>query len=88
MLNVLRGLVLNPLLVAFARGAVEAAVMAALLYAGDATVLEGVVPEEMKMWVPLIVLALRQLEGVADKIDPDKQRRRDVIRAAEGDGGA
>jgi hypothetical protein len=76
---ILRGLVLNPLLVAFARGLLEAAAMAALLFAAD-YVTGGHLPEEYKLFGPMILLALRQIEGVADKIDPAKQRRRDALR--------
>ena len=78
--NVFRGLVLNPLLVAFARGSAEAFVMGVLLIISDATYLEGVLPDELMAFIPLIVLTLRQAEGVADKLDPAKQRRRDALR--------
>ena len=77
---ILRGLVLNPLLVAFARGLAEAAAMAGLLFALD-FVAGGHLPEEYKLFAPMILLGLRQLEGVVDRIDPAKQRRRDALRA-------
>ena len=79
MFKILRGLILNPVLVGFARGLAEAAAMAALLFAFE-FVSGGNLPDEMQMWVPIITLGLRQLEGIADKIDPAKQRRRDVLR--------
>lgn len=79
MLAVLRGLVLNPLLVAFARGLLEAAAMAAILFAGE-YVTGGNLDDGLQMWAPIILLMLRQLEGLADRIDPAKQRRRDALR--------
>lgn len=89
-ITVLRGLVLNPLLVAFARGILEAIAMAGLLFASEWLTTADV--GEFKLYVPLAVLALRQLEGVFDKIDPSKQRRRDALReegkVAEVTGGA
>ena len=81
-LAVLRGLVLNPPMVAFARGALEAGVMAILVYGSDATYLKDALPEEWKPFAPLAVLVLRQAEGFADKIDPAKKRRRDELRDA------
>lgn len=79
MLKVLRGLVLNPTLVAFARGVAEAAAMAALFVAieffSDANL-----PDELKTWAPLALFVLRQGEGLIDQIDPAKARRRDVLR--------
>lgn len=83
---VLRGLVLNPLLVGFARDVLESAAMAAILLASDATFLDGVVPESLKVYIPLIVMALRTTEAAADKIDPAKQRRRDALREADTTG--
>lgn len=81
-LAVLRGLVLNPLLVAFARGLLEAALMAGLLFGIDALTSGVGVPDELKIYAPFALLVLRQLEGVVDKIDPMKQRRRDVLRSS------
>jgi hypothetical protein len=78
---VLRGLVLNPLLVAFARGLLEAAGMAALLVASD-YVASDALPDEYKMYVPLVQLGFRMVEGAWDKVDPAKQRRRDELRDA------
>lgn len=78
---VFRGLILNPLLVAFARGIAEAAAFAAILTATE-LVVAGNLPDYLQPYGALIVLGLRQLEGVADKIDPAKQRRRDELREA------
>ena len=78
-LKVLRGLVLNPLLVATFRGMLEAAAMAAIVVLGD-QMASGNVPDEFKMWIPLGTLGLRVVEGLADKIDPAKKRRRDTLR--------
>jgi hypothetical protein len=80
LIAVLRGLVLNPLLVAFARGILEAAAMAGILFASE--YLTTAELGDFKMYAPLAVLFLRQLEGVVDKIDPAKQRRRDELRDA------
>lgn len=89
---VLRGLVLNPRLVAFARGLVEAAVMGALVIAGDMLVSGDGIPDEYRFLVPLATLTVRFLEGHADAIDPAKKRRRDTLReegaAAEVSNGA
>lgn len=75
----LRGLILNPILVAFARGLLESAVMGGLVFAADYASSDRL-PDEYKLYGPLAVLVIRQLEGVADKIDAAKQRRRDVLR--------
>lgn len=91
-LNVFRGLVLNPRLVAFARGSAEAFVMGLILILSDATWLGEQLPEILKPLIPMIVLGLRMVEGHADAIDPAKQRRRDALRGeaatAEITGGA
>ncbi len=80
-LQVLRGLILNPVLVSMARGVLEAAAMAGILALSDAMA-SGNLPDEYKMWVPLGTLGLRVVEGLADKIDPAKKRRRDTLREA------
>lgn len=77
---ILRGLVLNPRLVAFARGLVEAAVMGALVIAGDMLVSGDGIPDEYRFLVPIATLVIRFMEGHADAIDPSKQRRRDALR--------
>lgn len=79
-LNVLRGLVLNPRLVAFARGSLEAFAMGLILIFSDATWLGEQLPEILKPLIPMIVLGMRMVEGHADAIDPAKQRRRDALR--------
>lgn len=62
-----------PWLVALARGVAEAAVLAVL---GALIVALGdVTTGELAPWAPIGVLALRQLEGIADqRIDPTRQR--------------
>lgn len=62
-----------PWLVAFLRGLLEAAVLAAI---GAAIVALGEVEAgELAPWAPIGVLALRQIEGLADqRIDPTRQR--------------
>ena len=81
MFKVLRGLVLNPLLVAFARGLAEALAFTAIAF-GIEFFSDANLSDQLQMWAPLAILLLRQAEGVADKIDPAKQRRRDVLRDA------
>ena len=76
---VFRGLVLNPLLVSFARGTAEAAAMAAILVGYEALASKDL-PAEIQPFAFLGVLGLRMVEGFADKIDPAKQRRRDALR--------
>lgn len=77
---ILRGLVLNPRLVAGARGLLEAGIMAVILLASDATFLNSTLPDGLHALIPTIVLALRFAEGHMDAIDPSKQRRRDALR--------
>ncbi len=79
MFDILRGLVLNPILVAAARGILEAAAMAGLITAGEA-VAAGNLPDWVQPYAFIFVFLLRQAEGIADKIDPAKQRRRDLLR--------
>lgn len=78
-LDILRGLVLNPVLVAFARGVVEATVFFAVYLVGDA-IAAGELADEVGQLGPFILLGLRTIEGVIDRIDPAKQRRRDALR--------
>lgn len=78
MLKVLRGLVLNPVLVAFARGLAEAAAMAGILF-GIEFISGGNLPDNLQLLAPILLLVLRQAEGIADRIDPAKQRRREVL---------
>lgn len=76
-LDVLRGLVLNPVLTAFARGLLEAVAFLVLYSVADYVV---TLPDIN----PLILVALPTLvrtgEGVVDKIDSAKQRQRDALR--------
>jgi len=74
LIDAFRGLHLPPWVVALVRGFAEAVVFAGILFlinyldAGD-------VPDDLRVWAPILVLLLRQLEGVADQIDPAKRRR-------------
>ena len=74
MLNLLRGLDFPPALVGLLRGAIEAGAIAAIgaiiIVLSDADL-----PEEWKFAIPLAVQGLRFLEGLADQVDPSKQRR-------------
>lgn len=71
-MDFLRGLTTPALLVGIARGVVEAAVMAGL---GEVLV---VLPQidwgQYAMWSPAVYAGIRALEGLADHIDPRKQR--------------
>jgi hypothetical protein len=78
MLKILRGLVLNPVLVSFARGIAEAMAMAGILFAGE-FLLSSNIPDQYQFLVPAGTYLLRQLEGIADAIDPMKQRRREIL---------
>ncbi len=78
-MKVLRGLILNPVLVGFARGLAEAALMAAIMF-GIEYFSDANLPDKFQLLAPFVLFALRQGEGIVDKIDPAKQRRRDVLR--------
>lgn len=64
---------MRPVVVAFLRGALEAAVLAVI---GVAVVALGdVTTGQLAPWAPIALLALRQIEGLVDqKIDPTTQR--------------
>lgn len=79
-LDILRGIVLNPVLTAFARGLAEALVFLALYSVSDA-IAGGALADEVGQAGPFILIGLRSLEGVVDKIDSAKQRQRDAVRA-------
>lgn len=85
MVSILRGLVLNPMLVAFARGLLEAIVLLTILSLIEFLGVTGNLPDWLQPYSGIAILALRQLEGVADQIDPAKQRRRDTLRQAAED---
>lgn len=71
--DLFRGIYTSPILVALARGVLEAAAFAAILSATE-YVSGGNLPDEMQPFGSLILLGLRVLEGMADRIDPAKQR--------------
>jgi hypothetical protein len=77
--NVLRGLVLNPVLVAFARSLAEAVVFLILYSVADYVV---ALPDVSPLILAGLPIVIRTAEGVVDKIDPAKQRRRDVLRSS------
>ena len=71
----LRGVNVSPVVVAGARGIVEAAVLAGLVALAD-WLADGSVTSTLGTWAPILVLIVRQLEGIADQlIDPDQNRR-------------
>lgn len=78
-LDVLRGIVLSPLLTGLARSVAEAAVMAGLLV-GYEFVSGGNLPDDLQTWSPILLILIRNAEALADKIDPAKQRQRDAVR--------
>ena len=62
-----------PWVVGLVRGLVEAAVLAAL--GGLVVWLSSAdVPQEVAAWAPALVVLIRTLEGVADQIDPSRDR--------------
>jgi hypothetical protein len=64
---------ISPWLVAFLRGAAEAALLAVVAVA--ITALSEVTAGDLAPYAPFAVLLLRQAEGVIDqKVDPTKQR--------------
>jgi len=73
MLKFLRGIDIPPIVVVFARGIVEAAVMAALIEIG--VVIGQIDWGDKTILVPVAWWLLRTGEGVADHIDPAKTRK-------------
>jgi hypothetical protein len=75
MRRVLRGIDVPPVAVGVARGALEAAVFAAL---GVVAVAITDLDLGSYAWLaPLLVFGLRVLEGWADHIDPEKRSQQD-----------
>ena len=73
MFDWVRGIGVPPAVVGFFRGLVEAVVASVIM--AISRELEGPdVPTELEVWVPIIFVALRSLEGVADQLDPKKRR--------------
>lgn len=75
MLNKLRGIRTPAWLTALLRGLGEAVVFA-LIYAASDALSTGDLPDSVQAYGPLLVLALRMAEGMADHVDPLKVRRR------------
>lgn len=75
-IDLFRGLTTAPWLVGLARGVLEAAVIAAI--AAAATVVGVHVPPELQVGFWAVI---RTIEGIADQIDPTKQRAVEVARA-------
>jgi len=75
-MKVLRGIDMPPVVVAVARGVLEAAVMGALVALVSAV---GAFDWGDKAYlVPVALLGLRTVEGFADHIDPAKTRKPDA----------
>lgn len=73
-LTVLRGIDVPPVVVGFARGLAEAVVLAALGAAAVYLTDGDNVPDNIEFVLPGAFLVIRTLEGIADHIDPAKQR--------------
>ncbi len=73
MFDIIRGISAGPKVVGLVRGVVEAAVLSALA-ALLVLIPEIDIPEEARVWVPAALMAVRTLEGIADGIDPTKNR--------------
>lgn len=73
--SLLRGLTQNPILVATARGIAEGIAFVVLYGIGDA-IASGALPDGAMPFAPLLLMALRMVEGWADHIDPAKSRQR------------
>ena len=86
LLDILRGIVLNPVLTSFARGLVEAVVFLIMYTVMDAVVAGGALADEVGAAGPFILVIGRTLEGVVDKIDAAKQRQRDAVRDSDAPG--
>jgi hypothetical protein len=76
-LDVLRGLVLNPVLTAFARGLAEAVAFLILYSVADFVL---TLPDLNPILLVALPTLVRTGEGVLDKIDTAKQRQRDALR--------
>ena len=81
-MDILRGLTTAPWLVALMRGLVEAVVLAALFFVAS-WLTSSDVPTQLVPLVPLLLTVIRTIEGLADQIDPAKQR----VPAAANDAG-
>ena len=86
LLDVLRGIVLNPVLTAFARGLAEAVAFLVLYTVMDNVAAGGALADEVGQLGPFILLGMRTLEGLVDKIDAAKQRQRDAVRDSDAPG--
>jgi hypothetical protein len=72
-MDLFRGLHIEPIYVALARAAVEAAAMAVLIVL--ALFITSAPPAAIVPFVPILLAIIRWLEGVVDQIDPAKSRR-------------
>lgn len=71
MFDLIRGVFTSPWIVGIARGVLHAALSAGLLFGIGA--LSGTdVPAALVPFVPILIAALRGLEGVIDQLDPAK----------------
>lgn len=71
MFDLIRGVFTSPWIVGLVRGVAHAALSAGLLFLVSA--LSGTdVPAALIPFVPILIAALRGLEGVVDQLDPAK----------------
>lgn len=71
MFDLVRGIFTSPWIVGLARGVLHAALSAGLLF-GVAALSGSNVPAALIPFVPILIAALRGLEGVVDQLDPAK----------------
>lgn len=77
LLDILRGIVLNPVLTAFARGLAEAVAFLILYSVADFVL---TLPDVNPILLAALPTLIRTGEGWIDKIDAAKQRQRDTLR--------
>lgn len=75
LLDVLRGIVLSPVVTAFARGLVEAVVFLILYSIADF----AVALPDLQLFIPMIWTLVRTAEGYVDRIDGSKRRQREAL---------
>lgn len=71
MIDLVRGVFTSPWIVGLARGVLHAAISAGLLFL-TAALSGSDVPAALVPFVPVLIAALRGLEGVVDQLDPAK----------------
>ena len=80
-IDILRGIVLNPVLTAFARGLAESVAFLILYSVADFAL---TLPDLHPLLLVAMPTIIRTAEGYVDKIDAAKQRQRDTLRTYVG----